>query len=188
MNVHIVLPERRSRVREEHTQATRLVWMPEDPRNERLPISTSGKRTNGMPKDSTTWLRISALVASTPSGAGHPPAQCDPCPRWPVEVCSSTGRCHAQCPVRALVLAELRAELAPQVRHARLEAALSDAMLLDEEALLPPRQRFALRSTAIDRATVADVLARTGWTAPQVARLLRAALRTVTSHSRRPSL
>jgi DNA-directed RNA polymerase specialized sigma24 family protein len=88
--------------------------------------------------------------------------------------------------VRAHVLVALRADLAPRIGRAQLEAALRDAVLLDEVTLLPPRQRFALWSTAVDHLTTAELATRTGWTPPQIARLLRAALRTVTSGATLP--
>ncbi|WP_326943805.1 MULTISPECIES: sigma factor-like helix-turn-helix DNA-binding protein [unclassified Amycolatopsis] len=88
--------------------------------------------------------------------------------------------------VRARVLVALRADLAPRIERATLDAALRDAVLLDEVTQLPPRQRFALWSTAVDRLTTAELATRTGWTPPQIARLLRAALRTVTSSATLP--
>jgi hypothetical protein len=88
--------------------------------------------------------------------------------------------------VRARVLVTLRADLAPRIDRARLDEALHDAVLLDEVTLLPPRQRFALWSTTVDHLTTAELATRTGWTPPQIARLLRAALRTVTSGAKLP--
>lgn len=85
---------------------------------------------------------------------------------------------------RAKVLAALRAALATRADPVRLESALRDAVLLDELALLPPRQRYALWATALRHRSVAEVAAATGWTPAQVARLVRAALRTVTAQAR----
>ncbi|MEC3976404.1 hypothetical protein [Amycolatopsis sp. H20-H5] len=84
---------------------------------------------------------------------------------------------------RARVLVALEAELAPHTQRSRLDAALHDAVLLDELTLLPPRQRFTLWSAALAHDTVADIATRTGWTPAQVARLLRSALKTVTAHA-----
>jgi hypothetical protein len=89
--------------------------------------------------------------------------------------------------VRARVLLELRADLGRRIDRPRLDAALRDAVLLDEVTLLPPRQRFALWSTAVDHLTTAELATRTGWTSPQIARLLRGALRTVTSKATLPA-
>lgn len=89
--------------------------------------------------------------------------------------------------VRARVLTELRADLGRRIDRPRLDAALWDAVLLDEVTLLPPRQRFALWSTAVDHLTTAELATRTGWTSPQIARLLRGALRTVTSKATLPA-
>jgi len=89
--------------------------------------------------------------------------------------------------VRARVLTELRADLGRRIDRPRLDAALRDAVLLDEVTLLPPRQRFALWSTAVDHLTTAELATRTGWTSPQIARLLRGALRTVTSKATLPA-
>ncbi|MET0132473.1 MAG: hypothetical protein ABW215_02660 [Kibdelosporangium sp.] len=85
---------------------------------------------------------------------------------------------------RAEVLTLLRVELGPRVERTRLDEALRDAVLLDEIALLPPRQRFALWASALAGQPMARIVIRTGWTPSQVARLLRAALRTVTVQSR----
>ncbi|WIX84570.1 hypothetical protein [Amycolatopsis sp. DG1A-15b] len=89
--------------------------------------------------------------------------------------------------VRARVLTELRADLGRRIDRPRLDAALRDAVLLDEVTLLPPRQRFALWSTAVDHLTTAELATRTGWTSPQIVRLLRGALRTVTSKATLPA-
>ncbi len=89
--------------------------------------------------------------------------------------------------VRTRVLVELRAVLGRRIGRSRLDAALRDAVLLDEVTLLPPRQRFALWSTAVDHLTTAELATRTGWTSPQIARLLRGALRTVTSKATLPA-
>ncbi|MEV4049717.1 hypothetical protein AB0J55_00900 [Amycolatopsis sp. NPDC049688] len=89
--------------------------------------------------------------------------------------------------VRARVLTELRADLGRRIDRPRLDAALRDAVLLDEVTLLPPRQRFALWSTAVEHLTTAELATRTGWTSPQIARLLRGALRTVTSKATLPA-
>ncbi|MEU7785548.1 MULTISPECIES: hypothetical protein [unclassified Amycolatopsis] len=88
--------------------------------------------------------------------------------------------------VRARVLMQLRTELGRRIDRPRLDAALRDAVLLDEVTQLPPRQRFALWSTAVDHLTTAELAIRTGWTSPQIARLLRGALRTVTSKATLP--
>ncbi|WP_409186537.1 hypothetical protein F9C11_20805 [Amycolatopsis sp. VS8301801F10] len=85
--------------------------------------------------------------------------------------------------LRARVLAALHAELASWVDETRLESATCDAVLLDELALLPTRQRYALWATASQHRNVAEVAATTGWTPAQVARLLRAALRTVAAQA-----
>ncbi|VVJ21786.1 Uncharacterised protein [Amycolatopsis camponoti] len=89
--------------------------------------------------------------------------------------------------VRTRVLVELRDVLGRRIDRPRLDAALRDAVLLDEVALLPPRQRFALWSTAVEHLTTAELATRTGWTSPQIARLLRGALRTVTSKATLPA-
>lgn len=86
--------------------------------------------------------------------------------------------------LRAQVLARLRSELSSRVDQADLDTALRSAVLLDELALLPSRQRFALWASVLAHHTTADIGARTGWTPRQVARLLRAALHTVTTRSR----
>ncbi|MDT8915221.1 hypothetical protein [Amycolatopsis sp. PS_44_ISF1] len=85
---------------------------------------------------------------------------------------------------RARLVKALRAELTPEVDRAVLAAALRDAVLLDELALLPPRQRFALWATAVARRSTDDLIAVTGWTPRQVSKLLQAALRTVALHAR----
>ncbi|SEP52354.1 Sigma-70, region 4 [Amycolatopsis saalfeldensis] len=85
---------------------------------------------------------------------------------------------------RSQLLTALRAELAPRVERGVLSAALQDAVLLDELALLPPRQRFALWAAAVSHQDIADISAATGWTPGQVSRLLQAALRTVAIHAR----
>ncbi|MEV4604167.1 hypothetical protein AB0K15_43260 [Amycolatopsis sp. NPDC049253] len=81
--------------------------------------------------------------------------------------------------IRGLVLAAVHGELAAGTARDRLLAALEEALLLDEVALLPPRQCFTLWSAAVERRSVAEVAALAGWTPAQVALLLRAALRTV---------
>ncbi|WIV59239.1 hypothetical protein [Amycolatopsis nalaikhensis] len=88
--------------------------------------------------------------------------------------------------VRARILIALRAELEQRIDRARLEAALRDATLLDEVTLLPPRQRAALWSVAVDHCAVTELAARTGWSPLQIARLLRAAMRTVSSAANLP--
>ncbi|GAA3546863.1 hypothetical protein GCM10022222_33100 [Amycolatopsis ultiminotia] len=84
---------------------------------------------------------------------------------------------------RAKVLAALQARLGARVDRRRLDSAAREAVLLDELALLPPRQRYALWATALQHRSVAEVAAATGWSPAQVARLLRAALRTVAAHA-----
>lgn len=69
--------------------------------------------------------------------------------------------------MRARVLTELRADLGRRIDRPRLDAALRDAVLLDEVTLLPPRQRFALWSTAVEHLTTAELATRTGWTSPR---------------------
>ncbi|WP_033296374.1 sigma-70 family RNA polymerase sigma factor [Amycolatopsis jejuensis] len=85
---------------------------------------------------------------------------------------------------RAQVLAVLQAEFGSKADPARLASAVRDAILLDELALLPPRQRYALWATALAHRSVAEVTDATGWTPSQVARLVRAALRTVATQAR----
>ncbi|WP_344417858.1 hypothetical protein [Amycolatopsis minnesotensis] len=85
--------------------------------------------------------------------------------------------------LRARVVAALRVDLGPRIDRARFEAVLRDAILLDELALLPPRQRLVLWTTVLGRGTLSDLVAETGWTPHQTARLLRAALQSVTAHS-----
>lgn len=97
-------------------------------------------------------------------------------------VSDTAGPDHGR-PARDRVLASLHAEFPSRGRTAKLESAVRDAVLLDELALLPPRQRFALWATAVEHRSVADVARTTGWTPAQVARLLRTGLRTVGSHS-----
>ncbi len=106
-------------------------------------------------------------------------AQSPEAPRSDVSTTTDSGR-----RLRSEVLARLRSELGSRVSHGELDAALRNAVLLDELALLPPRQRFALWAAATAQHTVADISARTGWTPQQVARLLRASLQTVTAHTR----
>jgi hypothetical protein len=82
------------------------------------------------------------------------------------------------------LLTALRAELSPRIERDRLDEALNTAILWYELTLLPPRQRLVLSSAVHERKSVADIATRTGWTHTQVARLLRAALNTVTLHAR----
>ncbi len=84
--------------------------------------------------------------------------------------------------VRTGVLAALRHHLAPAVDAVHLERALRDAVLWDEVALLPPRQRLVLTRVAGLRMPVSAVARDTGWSPDRVVCLLRAALRTVTVH------
>ncbi|WP_326951940.1 hypothetical protein [Amycolatopsis sp. NBC_01286] len=83
--------------------------------------------------------------------------------------------------IRVLVVRALRTELAPRCDAALLEAAVADAVLLDEVALLPPRQRFVVREMALERRSLAEVAATTGWTRAQVMRLLNAGLSSITT-------
>lgn len=82
------------------------------------------------------------------------------------------------------MLAALRAHLRPTVDPVVLERALSDAVVWDEVALLPPRQRLVLTLAAGHHATVSSIARDTGWSQHQVTRLVRAALTTVTLHTR----
>ncbi|GAB2796704.1 hypothetical protein [Amycolatopsis magusensis] len=61
------------------------------------------------------------------------------------------------------------------------DEALNEAVLMDELALLPPRQRFTVWAMAIEHRTVSEVIAETGWTSTQVMRLLNAGLSTITT-------
>ncbi|WP_103349892.1 sigma-70 family RNA polymerase sigma factor [Amycolatopsis sp. CA-128772] len=77
--------------------------------------------------------------------------------------------------------ARLIAALRIQLKHAGpdVDTAIRDAVLWDEVALLPPRQRYALWAAVVRHDSVAEISRSTGWTPPQVSRLLRAALMTV---------
>ncbi|WIX82807.1 hypothetical protein QRX50_19515 [Amycolatopsis carbonis] len=92
---------------------------------------------------------------------------------------SPAGAPNEDARIRGLVLAAVHGELAAGIARDRLRAVLQEALLLDEVALLPLRQRFTLWAAAVQRRTVAEVAELAGWTPAQVARLLRAALRTV---------
>ncbi|MFB9924142.1 sigma factor-like helix-turn-helix DNA-binding protein [Amycolatopsis halotolerans] len=84
---------------------------------------------------------------------------------------------------RDRILASLHTEFPSARQTAKLDSAAREAVLLDELALLPPRQRFALWATAMEHRSLADIADTTGWTPTQVARLLRTGLRTVGSHT-----
>ncbi|GLY41849.1 hypothetical protein Amsp01_078720 [Amycolatopsis sp. NBRC 101858] len=58
--------------------------------------------------------------------------------------------------------------------------ALAEAVVRDELALLPPRQRFTVWSVAVRHRPISEVAAETGWTRSQVVRLLNAGLSTIT--------
>ncbi|MEC3980370.1 sigma factor-like helix-turn-helix DNA-binding protein [Amycolatopsis sp. H20-H5] len=85
--------------------------------------------------------------------------------------------------LRARLVTEVRAQWGRRHRDG-LEGALREAVLLDELALLPPRQRFALWATTLQGRSVAEIAAHTGWTPAQIARLVRSALTTLTIRTR----
>ncbi|MFI5593578.1 sigma factor-like helix-turn-helix DNA-binding protein [Amycolatopsis sp. NPDC051758] len=64
-------------------------------------------------------------------------------------------------------------------RPVTFDAAVEEALLLDAMLLLPPRQRFAVRSVVTRNWSVTDIAAHTGWTRGQVHNLLRAGLKTL---------
>ncbi|OZM71310.1 hypothetical protein CFN78_21210 [Amycolatopsis antarctica] len=105
-------------------------------------------------------------------------------PRWQALIAPARTD-HGARRVRARVIAEVRAELAPRTDTSTLQRAVHTAVLLDEVSLLPPRQRYALWSAAIEGRPAADIARRTGWTASQVHRLLGSALTTVTVRAQR---
>ncbi|MFD5089799.1 hypothetical protein ACFWMR_04320 [Amycolatopsis thailandensis] len=138
--------------------------------------------------------RMLTLTYRVATGAGYSRAECERLCRQVtalpavVQVMDSDcGRAGWENPARSLraqVVEFLRADLGQRVDGESLDAVLRGAVLLDELALLPPRQRFALWSTTLSSCTADDLGIRTGWTARQIARLVRAALRTVTTHAR----
>ncbi|GLY38354.1 hypothetical protein Amsp01_043780 [Amycolatopsis sp. NBRC 101858] len=60
------------------------------------------------------------------------------------------------------------------------DTALAEAVVRDELALLPPRQRFTVWSVAVRHRPISEVAAEAGWTRSQVVRLLNAGLSTIT--------
>ncbi|MGW4527703.1 hypothetical protein [Amycolatopsis sp. NPDC004378] len=89
--------------------------------------------------------------------------------------------CVGVCLNRTGMITALRAQL--NEAGPGLETAIRDAVLLDELVLLPPRQRLALWAATVQHESVIEISRRTGWTQPQVSRLLRAALLTVGRHA-----
>ncbi len=84
-------------------------------------------------------------------------------------------------PVALVYRVARRTGASRRAARALLEAALADAVLLDEVALLPPRQRFVVREMTLERRSPAEVAATTGWTGAQVLRLLNAGLSSITT-------
>jgi hypothetical protein len=81
---------------------------------------------------------------------------------------------------RSRVTTAVHAMLARRVDHDRLREALRVAVLWDEVTLLPPRQRLLVSLALTQRCTVTQLVDQTGWTAVQVARMLRTGMRTIT--------
>jgi DNA-directed RNA polymerase specialized sigma24 family protein len=86
---------------------------------------------------------------------------------------------------RDRVLDALRRAVRPSIDQDRLNRAIHDAVLCDEVALLPSRQRLAVRLALLQRCTVEQIAERTGWNRQQIARLLRAGLGTVADRGQR---
>ncbi|MGW4529103.1 sigma factor-like helix-turn-helix DNA-binding protein [Amycolatopsis sp. NPDC004378] len=68
-----------------------------------------------------------------------------------------------------------------------LGQAIADALLADAAGRLPPRQQLALRAALAGRSP-AEIATTTGWSLPQVHRLLTAALRSVHRASDKSSM
>lgn len=88
----------------------------------------------------------------------------------------SAGRVAGARNVRASWSAELRVRLRRRRGAQVFDEALADAMVLDELALLPPRQRFAVWEAVIRHRKVTDIAEDTGWTRGQAGRLLHAGM------------
>jgi DNA-directed RNA polymerase specialized sigma24 family protein len=86
---------------------------------------------------------------------------------------------------REHVLSALRRVVRPSIGHEQLDRAMHDAVLCDEVALLPPRQRLAVRLALVQGCTVEQIAERTGWHREQIVRLLRAGLGTVGDRGQR---
>jgi hypothetical protein len=86
---------------------------------------------------------------------------------------------------RDRVLAALRTAVRPSIDQDRLDRAMHDAVLCDEVALLPSRQRLAVRLALLQRCTVEQIAERTGWNREQIVRLLRTGLGTVAARGQR---
>ncbi|GLY42721.1 hypothetical protein Amsp01_087440 [Amycolatopsis sp. NBRC 101858] len=83
--------------------------------------------------------------------------------------------------VRMRVVRAVRSELVRRRAAKVVDEALADAVLLDELALLPPRQQFAVRSAVRQGWSVSEIVEATGWTRAQAIRLLNAGLSTITA-------
>ncbi|MEV7551886.1 hypothetical protein AB0N89_19865 [Amycolatopsis sp. NPDC089917] len=138
--------------------------------------------------------RMLTLAYRVATGAGYSQTERERLCRQATELpavaqalASAPGLGEWRNPARALrsqVVTFLRADLGRRADDERLTTVLRGAVLLDELALLPPRQRFALWATTLASCTADDLEIRTGWTPRQIAHLVRAALRTVTTHAR----
>lgn len=111
------------------------------------------------------------MLLDAPSWLRRPP-RIDPAPGGRVDP-SAARR------TRTRYLLALRASIGPRIERGQVDDALRSAVFADELSLLPPRQRLAL-SLAVERHyTVRQIVEHTGWTHSQVARVLRAGLRTI---------
>jgi DNA-directed RNA polymerase specialized sigma24 family protein len=84
---------------------------------------------------------------------------------------------------RDRAIAALRTTLGP-VDDERFDRAVADAILCDEITRLPPRERTAIQLAVRHKHTLAQITARTGWPAAEVAQLLRDGLHTITARTR----
>ncbi|MEV7551958.1 hypothetical protein AB0N89_20255 [Amycolatopsis sp. NPDC089917] len=77
----------------------------------------------------------------------------------------------------------LRTRLNDQCDPRDLEAALAEAILLDELVLLPTRQRFTVWAAIVRGRPLAEIAAETGWSTAQVRRLLTAGLTSISRNT-----
>jgi hypothetical protein len=143
-------------------------------------------RTPASPADAVS--RMLALAWQVTRRAGLSPRACARVCRDVLTDCAAHCRAApdprvparlAAARERAAVLDALRARLRHRVAPATLERAIGAAVLLDELARLPPRQRAALTAAALHGRSVTEIAEQTGAAPHQVARLLRTALRTL---------